>query len=155
MVNFGLWYDFRNPEPWAMPSERFHAQALEQEVEAEVPGPDRNRHQGHDPRQPHHPVHKGVEHLATPFVRYERLARHRPAETVGEEQTVGEDLVSHAEMSREVAISVDSDGPSQERSGNDGGQEDDIGRRGNQVRAPSAHGPEAFLSQASSKASWA
>ena len=22
MVNFGLWYDFRNPEPWAIPSER-------------------------------------------------------------------------------------------------------------------------------------
>ncbi len=38
MVNFGLWYDFRNPEPWAMPSERFHAQALEQIVAAEQAG---------------------------------------------------------------------------------------------------------------------
>ena len=38
MVNFGLWYDFRNPAPWAMPSERFHAQALEQIVAAEAAG---------------------------------------------------------------------------------------------------------------------
>ncbi|MGE0667987.1 MAG: LLM class flavin-dependent oxidoreductase [Sphingomonadales bacterium] len=38
MVNFGLWYDFRNPEPWAIPSERFHAQALEQIVAAEQAG---------------------------------------------------------------------------------------------------------------------
>jgi alkanesulfonate monooxygenase SsuD/methylene tetrahydromethanopterin reductase-like flavin-dependent oxidoreductase (luciferase family) len=38
MVNFGLWYDFRNPEPWAMPPERFHAQALEQIVAAEQAG---------------------------------------------------------------------------------------------------------------------
>lgn len=37
-VNFGLWYDFRNPEPWAMPAERFHARALEQIVEAEAAG---------------------------------------------------------------------------------------------------------------------
>jgi alkanesulfonate monooxygenase SsuD/methylene tetrahydromethanopterin reductase-like flavin-dependent oxidoreductase (luciferase family) len=38
MVNFGLWYDFRNPAPWAMPAERFHAQALEQIVAAEALG---------------------------------------------------------------------------------------------------------------------
>jgi alkanesulfonate monooxygenase SsuD/methylene tetrahydromethanopterin reductase-like flavin-dependent oxidoreductase (luciferase family) len=34
-VNFGLWYDFRNPEPWAIPFERLYAQALDQIVEAE------------------------------------------------------------------------------------------------------------------------
>jgi alkanesulfonate monooxygenase SsuD/methylene tetrahydromethanopterin reductase-like flavin-dependent oxidoreductase (luciferase family) len=34
-VNFGLWYDFRNPDPWAMPAERFHAQALDQIAAAE------------------------------------------------------------------------------------------------------------------------
>jgi alkanesulfonate monooxygenase SsuD/methylene tetrahydromethanopterin reductase-like flavin-dependent oxidoreductase (luciferase family) len=37
-VNFGLWYDFRNPEPWAMPAERFHARAMEQIVAAEAAG---------------------------------------------------------------------------------------------------------------------
>jgi alkanesulfonate monooxygenase SsuD/methylene tetrahydromethanopterin reductase-like flavin-dependent oxidoreductase (luciferase family) len=34
-VNFGLWYDFRNPAPWTIPFERLYAQALEQIVEAE------------------------------------------------------------------------------------------------------------------------
>jgi alkanesulfonate monooxygenase SsuD/methylene tetrahydromethanopterin reductase-like flavin-dependent oxidoreductase (luciferase family) len=34
-VNFGLWYDFRNPEPWAIPFERLYTQALDQIVEAE------------------------------------------------------------------------------------------------------------------------
>jgi len=34
-VNFGLWYDFRNPAPWTVPFERLYAQALEQIVEAE------------------------------------------------------------------------------------------------------------------------
>ncbi len=29
-VNFGLWYDFRNPEPWRVPFERFYEQTLEQ-----------------------------------------------------------------------------------------------------------------------------
>lgn len=29
-VNFGLWYDFRNPEPWRVPFERFYAQTLDQ-----------------------------------------------------------------------------------------------------------------------------
>lgn len=37
-VNFGLWYDFRNPAPWAMPAERFHAQALDQIAAAEALG---------------------------------------------------------------------------------------------------------------------
>ncbi len=34
-VNFGLWYDFRNPAPWAIPFETLYAQVLEQIVEAE------------------------------------------------------------------------------------------------------------------------
>lgn len=34
-VNFGLWYDFRNPPPWAVPFERLYAQSLDQIVEAE------------------------------------------------------------------------------------------------------------------------
>lgn len=34
-VNFGLWYDFRNPEPWTIPFERLYAQAIDQIVEAE------------------------------------------------------------------------------------------------------------------------
>lgn len=29
-VNFGLWYDFRNPEPWRVPFERLYEQTLEQ-----------------------------------------------------------------------------------------------------------------------------
>ncbi len=29
-VNFGLWYDFRNPERWGVPFERFYEQTLEQ-----------------------------------------------------------------------------------------------------------------------------
>jgi alkanesulfonate monooxygenase SsuD/methylene tetrahydromethanopterin reductase-like flavin-dependent oxidoreductase (luciferase family) len=34
-VNFGLWYDFRNPAPWAIPFETLYVQVLEQIVEAE------------------------------------------------------------------------------------------------------------------------
>jgi alkanesulfonate monooxygenase SsuD/methylene tetrahydromethanopterin reductase-like flavin-dependent oxidoreductase (luciferase family) len=34
-VNFGLWYDFRNPAPWTIPFERLYARALDQIVEAE------------------------------------------------------------------------------------------------------------------------
>jgi alkanesulfonate monooxygenase SsuD/methylene tetrahydromethanopterin reductase-like flavin-dependent oxidoreductase (luciferase family) len=34
-VNFGLWYDLRNPAPWAVPFERLYAQILDQVVEAE------------------------------------------------------------------------------------------------------------------------
>ena len=34
-VNFGLWYDLRNPAPWSIPFERLYAQVLEQIVEAE------------------------------------------------------------------------------------------------------------------------
>lgn len=34
-VNFGLWYDLRNPPPWRIPFERLYAQVLEQIVEAE------------------------------------------------------------------------------------------------------------------------
>jgi alkanesulfonate monooxygenase SsuD/methylene tetrahydromethanopterin reductase-like flavin-dependent oxidoreductase (luciferase family) len=34
-VNFGLWYDFRNPAPWTVPYETLYAQTLEQIVGAE------------------------------------------------------------------------------------------------------------------------
>lgn len=34
-VNFGLWYDFRNPEPWRVPFETLYEDCLEQIVEAE------------------------------------------------------------------------------------------------------------------------
>lgn len=34
-INFGLWYDFRNPEPWAIPFETLYGQALDQITEAE------------------------------------------------------------------------------------------------------------------------
>jgi len=34
-INFGLWYDFRNPQPWAIPFETLYGQALDQIVEAE------------------------------------------------------------------------------------------------------------------------
>jgi alkanesulfonate monooxygenase SsuD/methylene tetrahydromethanopterin reductase-like flavin-dependent oxidoreductase (luciferase family) len=34
-VNFGLWYDFRNPAPWAVPFERLYAESLDQIVGAE------------------------------------------------------------------------------------------------------------------------
>ena len=34
-VNFGLWYDFRNPEPWRVPFERLYADILDQMVWAE------------------------------------------------------------------------------------------------------------------------
>ncbi len=34
-VNFGLWYDFRNPEPWAIPFETLYEQALDQIVDSE------------------------------------------------------------------------------------------------------------------------
>jgi len=34
-VNFGLWYDLRNPAPWAVPFGHLYAQVLDQVVEAE------------------------------------------------------------------------------------------------------------------------
>lgn len=34
-VNFGLWYDFRNPPQWQVPFEQLYAQSLDQIVEAE------------------------------------------------------------------------------------------------------------------------
>jgi len=34
-VNFGLWYDFRNPAPWTVPFETLYAQTLEQITDAE------------------------------------------------------------------------------------------------------------------------
>jgi len=37
-VNFGLWYDFRNPAPWSVPFERLYAQCLDQIVGAEQLG---------------------------------------------------------------------------------------------------------------------
>ena len=37
-VNFGLWYDFRNPEPWAVPFEKLYADSLDQIEEAEKLG---------------------------------------------------------------------------------------------------------------------
>lgn len=37
-VNFGLWYDFRNPEPWRVPFERLYADTLDQIVWAEELG---------------------------------------------------------------------------------------------------------------------
>ena len=39
-VNFGLWYDFRNPAPWTVPFETLYAQTLEQIVGAERVGYD-------------------------------------------------------------------------------------------------------------------
>lgn len=37
-VRFGLWYDFRNPEPWAKPFEQFYADTLDQIAWAEELG---------------------------------------------------------------------------------------------------------------------
>lgn len=37
-VNFGLWYDFRNPRQWQLPFETFYAQRLEQIAAAEDMG---------------------------------------------------------------------------------------------------------------------
>jgi alkanesulfonate monooxygenase SsuD/methylene tetrahydromethanopterin reductase-like flavin-dependent oxidoreductase (luciferase family) len=37
-VNFGLWYDFRNPEPWRVPFGEIYAGALDQIVRAETLG---------------------------------------------------------------------------------------------------------------------
>lgn len=34
-VNFGLWYDFRNPEPWRVPFERLYEETLDQICHAE------------------------------------------------------------------------------------------------------------------------
>jgi alkanesulfonate monooxygenase SsuD/methylene tetrahydromethanopterin reductase-like flavin-dependent oxidoreductase (luciferase family) len=34
-INFGLWYDFRNPAQWAIPFEKLYQQILDQIVEAE------------------------------------------------------------------------------------------------------------------------
>ena len=39
-VNFGLWYDFRNPAPWTVPFETLYAQTLEQIAGAERLGYD-------------------------------------------------------------------------------------------------------------------
>lgn len=37
-VNYGLWYDFRNPQQWRVPFERFYAERLQQITEAEKLG---------------------------------------------------------------------------------------------------------------------
>lgn len=37
-MNFGLWYDFRNPEPWRRPFEAFYADTLAQITDAETLG---------------------------------------------------------------------------------------------------------------------
>ena len=37
-VNFGLWYDFRNPARWRIPFERLYQQSLEQITWAESIG---------------------------------------------------------------------------------------------------------------------
>jgi alkanesulfonate monooxygenase SsuD/methylene tetrahydromethanopterin reductase-like flavin-dependent oxidoreductase (luciferase family) len=37
-VNYGLWYDFRNPQQWRVPFERFYAERLQQITEAEEMG---------------------------------------------------------------------------------------------------------------------
>jgi alkanesulfonate monooxygenase SsuD/methylene tetrahydromethanopterin reductase-like flavin-dependent oxidoreductase (luciferase family) len=37
-VNYGLWYDFRNPQQWRVPFERFYAERLQQISEAEKLG---------------------------------------------------------------------------------------------------------------------
>lgn len=37
-MNFGLWYDFRNPEPWCRPFESFYADTLAQIADAESLG---------------------------------------------------------------------------------------------------------------------
>ena len=37
-MNYGLWYDFRNPEPWRVPFEQFYAQCLDQIAAAEQLG---------------------------------------------------------------------------------------------------------------------
>ena len=35
-VDFGLWYDFRNPEPWQIDFEQFYSERLDQIVRAET-----------------------------------------------------------------------------------------------------------------------
>ena len=37
-VDFGLWYDFRNPEPWQIDFEQFYAERLDQIERAETMG---------------------------------------------------------------------------------------------------------------------
>ncbi|MDG1986860.1 MAG: LLM class flavin-dependent oxidoreductase [Halieaceae bacterium] len=37
-INFGLWSDFRNPPPWAVPNERFYAESMEQILTSEALG---------------------------------------------------------------------------------------------------------------------
>ena len=37
-INYGLWYDFRNPEPWQEPFDQFYATRLAQIAEAEAMG---------------------------------------------------------------------------------------------------------------------
>ena len=39
-VNFGLWYDFRNPAPWTVPFEQMYSASLDQIAEAEALGLD-------------------------------------------------------------------------------------------------------------------
>ena len=37
-VDFGLWYDFRNPEPWQINFEQFYSERLDQIARAETMG---------------------------------------------------------------------------------------------------------------------
>ena len=37
-VDFGLWYDFRNPEPWQIDFEQFYSERLDQIARAEGMG---------------------------------------------------------------------------------------------------------------------
>ena len=37
-VDFGLWYDFRNPEPWQIDFEQFYSERLDQVARAETMG---------------------------------------------------------------------------------------------------------------------
>ena len=37
-VDFGLWYDFRNPEPWQIDFEQFYSERLDQIARAETMG---------------------------------------------------------------------------------------------------------------------
>ena len=37
-INYGLWYDFRNPRQWRQPNELFYAERLQQIADAEALG---------------------------------------------------------------------------------------------------------------------
>ena len=37
-VDFGLWYDFRNPKPWQIDFEQFYSERLDQIARAETMG---------------------------------------------------------------------------------------------------------------------